>query len=633
VKPTTMPPNNRYLILAATAALALILGCTETNEPGGGADGAKVDVDAATKVYVAPGKWDKYYAFLSGGQSGSVFVYGLPSGRFLRQIPVFEPRAGYGYANSPSDESYRRLKATGGFWGDTHHPILSETAGKYNGKWLWINDKANARVARIDLSKFETVEMKNIPNLQGTHGLAVVSPDTSYIVVNGEFRAEIPRGKVDVKAYGAIQAFLDPMTLETKFEVLLPGNADIADSSKDGRWSFTTIYNIEGGLTVEEMIRKDEDAIAAIRIASAEKAIANGEFTVIDGVKVIDPTKVTEKVLFTIPVPKNPHGCDVTPDGKYVLGTGKLSPTVTVIDIAKIDKVESIRDAIVAQPEVGLGPLHTTFDGRGNAYTSLFVDSQIVKWNIAKAVAGDKSYIVDRIDVHYNVGHTQATLAETVEPTGEYLLALNKLSKDQFLPLGPTMPENQELIDISGKKMTLLASFPSEPEPHDAVFMLASDLSPKVIQVEELSPDAVKEGESRIERVGDHEVNVYMTAIRSKYGLNEFTVKEGDTVNITVTNIETIRDMSHGFAVDSYGQNMALDPGQTKTISFKADKLGTYWYYCTWFCSALHLEMRGRMMVVGEGDSIDEPDKAGEDDKAGKDDKAGTGGGGAGKTP
>ncbi|MEZ4270743.1 MAG: TAT-dependent nitrous-oxide reductase [Myxococcota bacterium] len=581
--------------LVATGALSV---CAVERQGQSDGNSSSETRSAAEAVYVKPLEWDKYYAFLSGGQSGSVFVYGLPSGRYLRQIPVFEPRAGYGYANSPSDEAYKRLKATGGFWGDTHHPILSETAGKYDGKWLWINDKPNARIARIDLSRFETVEMKNIPNLQGTHGVAVVSPDTSYIVANGEFEAEIPSGsKLNPEAYGTIQAFLDPISLETKFQVLIPGNADIADSSKDGRWSFTTIYNSERGLTVEQMIQRDEDAIAAIRIASAEKAIAAGEFTLQNGVKVIDPEKVSEQVLFLIPVPKNPHGCDVTPDGKYVMGTGKLSPTVTVIQIDKIDKVENPRDAIVAQPEVGLGPLHTTFDGRGNAYTSLFVDSQIVKWNIQKSIDGDPSYIVDRIDVHYNVGHTLGDSCRDRRAHGRVPALLNKPRRTLSLPLGPTMPENQELIDISGKKMKMLSSFPSEPEPHDAVFMLAKDLIPHVIQVDELSPDAVKDGESRIERVGPHEVSVYMTAIRSKYGLNEFTVKTGDTVNITVTNIETIRDMSHGFALDSYGQNMALDPGQTKTISFVADKVGTYWYYCTWFCSALHLEMRGRMLV------------------------------------
>ncbi len=582
--------RNTFALGLCGALLALLPACRPASETN------QTAVSPAAQVYVPVGKWDKYYAFLSGGQAGSVLVYGLPSGRLIRSIPVFEPRAQYGYA-LPGTDTYERLKASGPLWGDTHHPILSETHGDYDGRFLWINDKANGRVARIDLSHFETAVIAHIPNIQAAHGIAVVSPDTSYIIVNGEFESEIPPGTLDPKKYGSVMAFLDPISLETRFEVLMPANCDINDSSKDGRWAFTTMYNLEKGLTIEEMIRRDEDAIGAVDIPQAEAALQRGEFTVVNGVKVIDPQKTTSKVLYMIPVPKNPHGCDVTPDGRYVMGSGKLSPTVTVIDIAKIDQAKNPRDAIAGQPEVGMGPLHTTFDGRGNAYTSLFIDSQIVKWNIAKAVAGDPDYIVDRVDVHYNVGHTQATLAETMHPTGEYLLSLNKLSKDMFLPVGPSMPENQELIDISGAKMKLLASFPAEPEPHDAVFMKAEDLIPKVAQVDQPAPNAVAEGQSRVEQVGPREVHVYMTAIRSKFGLPEFTVHQGDKVTVTVTNIETIRDMTHGFALDNYGVNVAIDPGQTREVSFVADQPGTFWYYCTWFCSALHLEMRGRMLV------------------------------------
>ncbi|MGD8817185.1 MAG: TAT-dependent nitrous-oxide reductase [Acidobacteriota bacterium] len=596
-----MNARTKLVVLISVLAVGAALACTPAAETGQG------DVQLAARSYVGVGDWDKYYAFLSGGQSGSVFVYGLPSGRYIRSIPVFEPRAGYGYANVPGTDSYERLAATGGFWGDTHHPILSETGGDYDGRWLWINDKANSRVARISLATFETVAVARIANLHGTHGIAVISPDTAHIIVNGEFEGEVPAGPPDPAEYASVMAFLEPESLDVEFEVLLPGNADINDASKDGRWAFTTIYNLERGLTVEEMIRLDEDAIAAIDIPAAQRALAAGEFNTVGGVPVIDPNATTEKVLYLVPVPKNPHGCDVTPDGRYVMGSGKLSPTVTVIDISQIDQVGNTREAIVAEPTVGLGPLHTTFDGRGNAYTSLFVDSQIVKWNIDAAVAGSPDYVVDRLDVHYNVGHTQATLAETMHPTGEYLVALNKLSKDMFLPVGPTMPENQELIDISGDRMQMLANFPSEPEPHDAVFMLADDLAPKVTQVEELGPEAVTDETTRVERIGPNEVHVYMTAIRSKYSINNFTVRQGDKVTITVTNVETIRDMSHGFALDGYGINVAIDPGQTREVTLVADKPGTFWYYCTWFCSALHLEMRGRMLVEPAAPAPDDP--------------------------
>ncbi|HPU57725.1 MAG TPA: cupredoxin domain-containing protein, partial [Verrucomicrobiota bacterium] len=351
-----------------------------------------------------------------------------------------------------------------------------------------------------------------------------------------------------------------------------------------------------GATNIATSYQFDRDAVGAIDVPLAEKALAEGKYTTINGVPVIESEKVPG-VLTLIPVPKSPHGCNVTPDGKYVLASGKLSPTVTIID-AKTLKV-------IAEPEVGLGPLHTTFDNRGNAYTSLFVDSQIVKWNIEKAIAGKPDYIVDRVDVHYNVGHTKAAGADTSHPSGDWLLSLNKLSKGMFLPVGPAMPESQELIDISGDRMRVVAAFPSLPEPHDAVMVHRSVLEDIVVQTHEPQPAAVKMGEEKVVRNGNR-VDVYMTCIRSKFVPEQFEVHEGDEVRLHLTNVETVRDMTHGIAIPRLGINIAVDPGQTAEATFIAGKPGTYWYYCTWFCSALHLEMRGRMLVKPKGAELND---------------------------
>jgi nitrous-oxide reductase len=377
------------------------------------------------------------------------------------------------------------------------------------------------------------------------------------------------------------------------------GNIDIADTSKDGRYSFSTVYNLEQGRDMGSMIQYDRDAVAAIDIPAAEKAVAAGRGEIRNGVPILDPAD-NAGVLTLIPVPKNPHGVNVTPDGRYAIASGKLSPTVTIIDAHTLK--------IVAEPEVGLGPLHTTFDDRGNAFTSLFLDSQVVKWNIDKAVNGASDYIVDRINVHYNIGHLQAVGGDSMHPAGDYLLALNKLSKDQYVPVGPDMPENQEIIDISGEKMKMLASFPTPPEPHDAEFISASVLSPKVKQVFTPGPDAVSEGHERVIRTGPHAVTVDMTLIRSAYTPDSFTVREGDQVTLRLTNVETIRDNIHGFALPDHGLNLQLPPGATRTVTLDAGKPGVYWYYCTNFCSALHLEMRGRMIVQPKDSTIPIPD-------------------------
>src|ERR1051326_8804036 len=495
------------LILAALGATAFVFTGCNSDSTGKQQKAAAQAATAAQQVYVAPGKLDDYYAILSGGQSGSVFVYGIPSCRLIKEIPIFEPRAGLGYANNPGSESYKRLVASGPLWGDTHHPVLSQTDGRYDGKWLWINDKANDRVAKIDLRTFEVAGIKEVPNIQGAHGLAAYLPTCKYVFVNGELESDFAGNSTDSQNYKSVIAFLDAQTLETKFQVSFTGNADIASSGKDGRYVFVTMYNTENAVSSEGMIERDRDAVGAIDVPLAEKALAEGKFAKINEVPVIDSEKVPG-VLTLIPVPKNPHGCNVTPDGKYVLASGTLSPTVTIID-AKTLKV-------IAEPEVGLGPLHTTFDGRGNAYTSLFVDSQIVKWNIEKAIKNTPDYVVDRVDVHYNVGHTKAAGADTSYPSGDWLISLNKLSKGMFLPVGPAMPESQELVDISGEKMRVVAAFPSLPEPHDAAMLPRKVLENYVVQTYETKSEAVKSGEEKVVRNGN-KVEGFMTCIRSKF--------------------------------------------------------------------------------------------------------------------
>lgn len=585
----------KYTLLPLVAAAVVLAGCNSDSTARQQKATAQ-NASAAQQVYVAPGKLDDYYAILSGGQSGSVFIFGIPSCRFIKEIPVFEPRAALGYANNPGSETYKRLAATGPLWGDTHHPVLSQTDGRYDGRWLWINDKANARVARIDLQTFETAEIKTVPNMQGAHGLTAYLPSCKYIFVNGELEQDAGGNSTDASKYRSVVSFLDAVTLEAKFQVSFVGNADIATSGKDGRFVFMTMYNTENAVASEGMIEHDRDAVGAIDVPLAEQAVAEGKFIKINGVPVIESEKVPG-VLTRVPVPKNPHGCNVTPDGKYVLASGKLSPTVTIIDAHTLK--------VLAEPEVGLGPLHTTFDNRGNAYTSLFVDSQIVKWNIAKALKGEPDYVVDRVDVHYNVGHTKAAGADTSYPSGDWLLSLNKLSKGLFLPVGPAMPESQELVDISGDKMRVVAAFPSLPEPHDAVFIHRQVLEDVVVQTHEPTPQAVKLGEEKVVRNGN-KVDVYMTCIRSKFMPEQFEVHEGDEVTVHLTNVETVRDMTHGVAIPNHGINLAVDPGQTAETTFKAGRPGTYWYYCTWFCSALHLEMRGRMLVKTAGAELND---------------------------
>ncbi|MFB6079779.1 MAG: TAT-dependent nitrous-oxide reductase [Haloferacaceae archaeon] len=606
---------------AAVGTASALAGCSgfggggaSRNTPQGAANGP----DHA----VPPGEHDEYYGFWSGGHSGEVRIVGLPSMREIRRVPVFQRDGAVGYGH---DEKTKQVLDEGSEfsnlrheWGDAHHPILSETGGDYDGKYLWINDKANGRMARIDLNYFETDAITDIPNMQACHGTAVQSPDTKYVYGVGEFRVPDPNdGSAvdDTKKYWSTFAALDPESMDVAWEVRVTGNLDNADSGKEGRWAFATGYNSEQAFEIQGMTHDDRDYLKAFDVDAIESAIEAGKHETVDGVKVLDGRKGSPlnegdaPIVHYIPTPKSPHGCDVDPTGTYVTASGKLSPTVTVVEIDRIDQVSNPGDAIVGQPKVGLGPLHTTWDGRGNAYTTLFIDSQIAKWDVEKAVEAEKGStepILGKIDVHYNPGHLQAVEAETVDPAGDWLVSLNKLSKDRFIPVGPIHPDNDQLIYIGEDKgdaqggMQLVSDHPVHPEPHDAVFASVDKIEPKVVWDKADyagEKEYVEETNSRVERTGDSSVHVYTSSKRSEYGLPDFHVEQGDDVTITVTNIETSRDIIHGFAIPHHGINLAVAPQDTREVQFTADRPGVYWVYCTFFCSALHLEMRSRMIV------------------------------------
>ncbi|HBB40230.1 MAG: nitrous-oxide reductase [Nitrospirae bacterium CG18_big_fil_WC_8_21_14_2_50_70_55] len=558
------------------------------------------------RTEVPPGELDDYYGFFSGGHSGEVRVLGLPSMRLLKRIAVFNVDTGSGWGIT--NES--KAMMGGLIVGDTHHAHASYKDGTYDGKYLFVNDKANNRLARIRLDLMETDRIIKIPHAQGTHGTFPQRyPQTDWVVLNSEFRTPVRNvGKGDMKdaaTYGGVHTIVDANKMEVIAQVTVPCNLDLAATDYQGKYSFATSYNAEGGATISEMLAKDRDWLVVFNWDAIKAALKKGSYTVVDGVKMLDGKEGTGLALY-IPVPKNPHGVNVSPDGKYAIASGKVSPTASVIAIDKLadafaGKIQP-KDCIVAEPEIGLGPLHTTYDGRGNAYTSLFIDSQIVKWNIQKAIdlyqhpKEGETAVVDRLDIHYQVGHTMASMSETKEADGKFLVSLNKISKDRFLNVGPLKPENDQLVDISGDKMRLLMDEPSYVEPHDCIIVRRDIVEPHVLDRAVMDEHPLAVHKNAIEHNGK-KVTVHLTANAPMYGMQEVEVNEGDEVTFIVTNHDEIPDLSHGFCISEYNVNFALGPFQTKSVTFTADKPGVYWIYCTNFCHALHLEMRLRFMV------------------------------------
>ncbi|CAM5786084.1 TAT-dependent nitrous-oxide reductase [Castellaniella caeni] len=573
------------------------------------------------KDHVAPGQLDEYYGFWSGGQSGEMRILGMPSMRELMRIPVFNTdfAVGWGITN----ESRRVLGKNFPRGGDLHHPHMSQTHGHYDGRYIFVNDKAGTRVARIRCDVMRTDKITPIPNVQAIHGLRVQrEPKTGYVFANAEFRIPSPndgRDLDDPKKYQTMFTAVNGETMEVAWQVIVDGNLDNTECDYEGKYAVSTCYNSEGGVVLADMMQSERDWVVVFNLGRIEAAIKAGKFKTIGSSKVpvVDGRHGSELTMY-IPVPKNPHGVNASPDGKYFTANGKLSPTVTVMAWSKVDdyfngKLKTPREAVVAEPQLGLGPLHTAYDGRGFAYTTLFIDSQIAKWNIQDAIdayGGKKvNYLRQKLDVAYQPGHNHTSLGETRDADGHWLVSLNKFAKDRFLPTGPLHPDLDQLIDISGDQMVLVADAPVYSEPHDAIILPSKMLINKVKRTwsrtdpffAETVAQAKKHGitlekDNKVVREGN-QVFVYMTSSAPQYGLPNFKVKKGNEVTVTITNVDSIEDLTHGFCLTNYGINMEISPQETSSVTFIADKPGVYWYYCTFFCHALHLEMRGRMLV------------------------------------
>ena len=637
--------NRAVLSLGLLLMLYLVIGC----KPKG-----PVDVttgDAASKVYVPPGQYDEFYNFVSGGFNGQMAVYGIPSGRLFRNIPVFtvNPESGYGY----SEETKPMLNTSHGFvpWDDLHHIALSTTKGEHDGRWAFGNGNNTPRVGRVDLTTFKTVEILEIPNSGGNHSSPFITENTEYVVAGTRFSIPIGDNRdVPISSYkenfkGSISFIkVNPETghMNIEFQLRTPGfNYDLSRAGKGPShgWFFFSCYNTEQAYTLLEVnaSRNDKDFIMAVNWKKAEEYIAQGKgkkekaryahnvfdekthtatSTILDEVTVLDVLELPDIVYF-IPCPKSPHGCDVDPTGEYIVGSGKLAAIMPVFSftkvmdaIAKKDyegdfqgipviKYESALHGEVQKP--GLGPLHTEFDANGNAYTSFFVSSEIVKWNVKTLE------VLDRVPTYYSIGHLSVPGGPTAKPYGKYVIAYNKITKDRYLPTGPELTQSAQLYSIDGDKMQLLLDFPTIGEPHYAEALPASlirDNSVKIYKIEENEHPYAAKGEkmTRVERNGK-DVHVYMTAIRSHLTPDNIEgVRLGDDVYFHVTNLEQDWDVPHGFAVKGAANaEILIMPGETQTLKWTPTYVGVVPFYCTDFCSALHQEMSGYVRVSPAG--------------------------------
>ncbi len=650
-----------FLIIVVVAAVGISVGRTFTSKTNVEAQGpgwqeiaearglTEDDLRAAAMTYTPSGVMDEYVMFASGGHSGQVLAIGIPSMRLLRTIAVFtpEPWQGYGYGAGNEVLDQGNIDGQEVRWGDTHHPSLSETNGEYDGEWLFIGDKANGRVAVIDLRDFETKQIVTNPIYLNDHGGTFVTPNTEYIVEGGQYAHPLGGEYADIAEYqdkyrGLITFWKFDRTTgrideSASFAMELPPYwQDLCDAGKgvSEGWVFCNSINTEmatGGIESGNppfeagVSQNTHDYLHAINLKAAEAVAQAGNTVDINGMRVIPLETVNENgLLYFVPEPRSPHGVDIAPHGDFMVVAGKLDPHVSVYSFAKLQAaiaagtsetdpygvpILPMESVLEAQVELGLGPLHTQFDNQGYAYTSLFLDSAVARWSLgAEGYRPQDGWALQgRIPVQYNVGHIAAAEGDTVSPDGTYLVALNKWSIDRFLSTGPLLPQNLQLVDISqsGETMQVLYDLPiTAAEPHYAQIMKADklkawDVYPEVgwnPLTQSVDPNAVKQGEESIERDGNV-VTIRMTAVRSHFTPEHIDIQQGDHVIWTITNVERARDATHGFSIPFYNINLSIEPGETITFEFDAIRPGVFTWYCSEFCSALHLEMMGYFNV------------------------------------
>ena len=644
--------KNKFVqaILVIALGSALVTSCKPKNS------GDAVSGDAAQRVYVAPGKYDEFYNFVSGGFSGQMSVYGLPSGRMLKVVPIFsvDPESGWGF----SEETKPMLNTSAGFipWDDQHHLELSQTNGEVDGRWIFANANNTPRIARVDLKRFKTAEILELPNSAGNHSSPFITENTEYVVAGTRFGVpgDYEDGDVPINTYkenfkahiSFIKVDKESGKMDLSFQLRLPGvNFDLshAGKGKSHGWFFFTCYNSEQANTLLEVnaSQNDKDFIMAVNWKKAEEYIKAGKgkiektkyahntwndethtgtSVIKDEVLVLDAMAMKD-ICYLMPCPKSPHGCDVDPTGEYIVGSGKLAALIPVFSFDKMVKAigkkdfegdyegipvlkyNSVLHGEVQKP--GLGPLHTEFDGKGNAYSTMFVSSEVVKWDIKTLK------VLDRHPTYYSPGHLMVPGGDSKKPFGKYMVVYNKITKDRFLPTGPELTQSAQLFDISGDKMQLLLDFPTIGEPHYAqaapADLIRNNGQLKIYDIKKNNHPRVAKGEKETKVVREgNKVHVYMTMVRSHFSPDNIEgIKVGDEVYFHITNLEQDWDVPHGFAIkNAPTAEILVMPGETMTLYWKATKVGIVPFYCTDFCSALHQEMQGYIRVSPANSNI-----------------------------
>jgi len=601
------------------------------------------DVQAAALTYHPTGMHDEFLAVLTTGSSGRIAVTGMPSMRIMKYVGVFTPEPWQGFAYD--DESKAILAASAREdiqyeYGDSGRPAFSTTAGSYDGHNIFVADRAHARVGVVDFHDYETKQVITNPVFKTSHGDVAVTGDSEYVITTTEV-PEIPGAKYVASAdlgkalRGGVTFW---KTIKQEETIRIDANKSwsmelppyLQSAVAIGRPPVDSLVFILGSCRAGASLPVNADACsgnaqAVLHIVDWRKAEAiNGE--TVNGHKFIRiAAAVAGGALRQVTLADNAHRLAVSADGTHL---AILNRTASGFALLQTSALSGINGAAGAADEYGVptgtdagakiidvgGPQADGVFGNGQFYAVVTTPGQLAKVDLAAA------RLNGTVAIPEHCSGVMLPEASTAGVDDRFIVVMNNHPTGRFVSVGPQKGLNPLLIENSATGMRVIYDM-AVPQATGLAGVAINKSKIKTVykypvgtdtRTNKFSPYKTVPGEERVEREGKR-VRIFGTLIRSHITPEIVEVEEGDIVTFHMTNLEQAQDQTHGFTVSAYNVHGSWEPGKTASVTFTADKPGVYPYYCTEFCSALHLEMKGYLLVKPKGWKPTKEDLAADD--------------------
>lgn len=553
------------------------------------------DLVAAVKTFNPSGMLDEYLAFIGTGVSGRLAVVGIPSMRILKYVAVFsaEPWQGFAFddeskaiiSNSSRDEiSYA--------FGDIGTPALSLTKGQHDGRAIFMADAANGRIGIVDLAEYETKQIVTHPIFRQSNPDVAVTSETKYVVqTTGSAQGAVDNKNrplagatfwrfVEKEQEGHKTFFIDPAS---SFTVVLPvgpqSSPVLGRGGSDG-----IMLNISQG---------NEPYLNVVKWKIAEGLVATKAAKVNSHFVFNEKSANETKIVFRHKLSVGANNVIISGDGKFAAVTNKTTSAIQLIELQPLLEEKLVSSTI----EVGGPSVDAAFSAK-HLYVTVNNPNQVVRIALADKMLKN-THVLD-----FSAGKIILPGADTLRAEEKYAIVANHSPYGRFTRTGPQSGLSGHLLDIKADKIlgiynasipqsTRLSAVAMSTKINKPVFRYKIGTDPRSGLI---SSYKATSGKETVIRNGKR-VHVYATVIRSHITPDYIEVEQGDTVSIHVTSTEQSRDTTHGFTIDTYNVHGSFEPGKTASVTFVADRAGVFPFYCTEFCSALHLEMQGYLLV------------------------------------